>query len=161
RKDEHQQVVERVPDVEEQGHVARRAHRCLRSRAGERTRVGLSKRWARSTASFASVRARPLASRPGSSASSRPISRRSSISAGTQGVGACGVAGVGYLGRDETGVLQDAVRDARLLGHERVVVERERPARAGKIVQLPAGYRLEYAAFSDGVESEQGESVLS
>ena len=78
------------------------------------------------------------------------------VEAGKQGFEACDLAALQDLGRNESCALEDAVRDSRLGGHERILVERERLAGARQIVEFAASDRLEYAAFSDGVESEQG-----
>src|SRR5262249_49732303 len=61
-----------------------------------------------------------------------------------------------HLGRDESGVPEGAIGDARLGRRERILVERERPARPRKIVEIAARDRLEDAVFGDEIESEQG-----
>jgi hypothetical protein len=53
------------------------------------------------------------------------------------------------LRRHEAGVLEDAVSHAQLFGHERVVGQIERLARAGQVVKLAARDGLGDAAFRD------------
>src|SRR6266545_484387 len=59
------------------------------------------------------------------------------------------------LGRHEAGIFQDPVRGTQLFGYEPVIVENERPARAGKIVKRAFRDRLFDARFRKRVEKHE------
>jgi hypothetical protein len=61
-----------------------------------------------------------------------------------------------HFRRQESRVLQDAVSGAQFLRDQRVVVQCERRAGAGQIVELAAFLRLAYAALGDRIQAQHG-----
>jgi hypothetical protein len=86
----------------------------------------------------------------------RVLPRLRVAQAGDLGLQLRDLAPLEHLGRHEAGVFQDAVRDPDLRRHERVVVERERPAGAGQVVEIAAPERLLDALLHQGVGREKG-----
>ncbi len=58
------------------------------------------------------------------------------------------------LRRHEAGIAQDTVRGTQLLGHEPVILEHERPPRAGKIIKHALRDRRLDSRLRQGIEQQ-------
>src|SRR5438132_13520082 len=65
------------------------------------------------------------------------------------------------LRRHEAAIFQNAVGDAQVLGHQGIVVQGERPALAGKLVELAARNGFGDPLFCEKIEHQHGLESLS